>query len=100
VIRTPIQAPNANAHLERWVGSVRRECLDRLLIFSRRQLECVLRVYVRHYNKQRPHRALDLQAPDPRTMPSTRGQPAGSATAIRRQDLLGGLIHEYEAAAA
>jgi putative transposase len=100
VIRTPLRAPNANAHIERWVGSVRRECLDRLLIFSRRQLERVLRVYVRHYNEQRPHRALDLQAPDPRTMPSTRGQPAGSATAIRRQDLLGGLIHEYEAAAA
>jgi len=49
VIRTPLQAPNANAHVERWVGSVRRECLDRLLIFSRRQLERVLRVYVRHY---------------------------------------------------
>jgi transposase InsO family protein len=58
VIRTPLQAPNANAHVERWVGSVRRECLDRLLIFSRRQLERVLRVYVRHYNEQRPHRAL------------------------------------------
>jgi hypothetical protein len=49
VIRTPIQAPNANAHAERWVGSVRRECLDRLLIFNRRQLEHVLRVYARHY---------------------------------------------------
>jgi putative transposase len=49
VIRTPIRAPNANAHAERWVGSVRRECLDRLLIFSRRQLEHVLRVYACHY---------------------------------------------------
>jgi putative transposase len=49
-IRTPILAPNANAHAERWVGSVRRECLDRLLIFSRRQLEHVLHVYTRHYN--------------------------------------------------
>ena len=100
VIRTPFQAPNANAHVERWVGSVRRECLDRLLIFSRRQLERVLRVYVRHYNEQRPHRALDLQAPDPRTTPPTRGQPAGSAMTPRRKDLLGALIHEYQAAAA
>jgi transposase InsO family protein len=100
VIRTPLQAPNANAHIERWVGSVRRECLDRLLIFNRRQLERVLRVYIRHYNEQRPHRALDLQAPDPRTTPPTRGQPARLVVAPRRRDLLGGLIHEYEAAAA
>jgi putative transposase len=62
IIRTPVQAPNANAHAERWVGSVRRERLDRLLIFERRQLEHVLRVYIRHFN-QRPHRAL---ACDPR----------------------------------
>jgi hypothetical protein len=48
VIRTPVQAPNANAHAERWVGSVRRECLDRLLIFSRRQLAHVLHVYMHH----------------------------------------------------
>src|SRR5436309_4875280 len=64
VIRTPVQAPNANAHMERWVGSVRRECLDQLLIVGRRQLEHVLRVYVRHYNQQRPHRSLDLKPPD------------------------------------
>jgi putative transposase len=62
VIRTPIQAPNANAHVERWIGSVRRECLDRVLILGRGQLEHVLRVYVRHHNSQRPHRSLDLQA--------------------------------------
>src|SRR5205807_6955052 len=63
VIRTPVRAPNANAHMERWVGSVRRECLDRLLILGRRQLQHVLRVYVRHYNEERPHRALDLKTP-------------------------------------
>jgi transposase InsO family protein len=95
-----LRAPNANAHVECWVGSVRRECLDRLLIFNRRQLEGVLRVYVRHYNEQRPHRALALQAPDPPTTLTTRDDVAGSAIAIRRRDLLGGLIHEYEAAAA
>jgi putative transposase len=49
IVRTPVRAPNANAHVERWVGSVRRECLDRLLIVSRRQLLHVLRVYVQHY---------------------------------------------------
>jgi putative transposase len=100
VIRTPVQAPNANAHVERWVGSVRRECLDRLLIFSRRQLDRILRVYVRHDNEQRPHRALDLRAPDPDADPSTAGVPTRPVTTIRRRDLLGGLIHEYEAAAA
>ena len=100
VIPTPLRAPNANAHIERWVGSVRRECLDRLLILRHRQLDRVLRVYVRHYNEQRPHRALDLQAPDLRTIPPTTGQAAGSAMAPRRRDLLGGLIHEYEHAAA
>lgn len=100
VIRTPVRAPNANAHIERWVGSVRRECLDRVLIFNRRQLEKILRVYVRHYNQQRPHRALALQPPDLTTVPLTRGNLAGSAVAIRRHDLLSGLIHEYEAVAA
>jgi transposase InsO family protein len=100
VIRTPVRAPNANAHIERWVGTVRRECLDRLLIFNRRQLEKILRVYVRHYNQQRPHRALALQAPNPSPTPSTAGNPAQAAIATRRRDLLGGLIHEYEAVAA
>jgi putative transposase len=101
VIRTPVQAPNANAHMERWVGSVRRECLDRLLIVGRRQLEHVLRVYIRHYNERRPHRAFDLRPPAPLTAPYTPPpEPAGSITQIRRHDLLGGLIHEYEAAAA
>jgi putative transposase len=100
VIRTPVRAPNANAHVERWVGSVRRECLDRLLIFNRRQLERILRVYVGHYNQQRPHRALALQPPDQPTAHSTRRELPRSAAVIRRRDLLGGLIHEYQAAAA
>ena len=100
VIRTPIQAPNANAHAERWVGSARRECLDRLRIVHRSQLERVLRVYVHHYNSHRPHRALDLRAPDPSATPAARGDPPASAAAIRGRDLLGGLLHEYEAAAA
>jgi len=100
VIRTPVRAPNANAHIERWVGSVRRECLDRLLIFNRRQLERVLRVYIRHYNEQRPHRALELRAPGPVMTLSTLADLGRSVPSIRRRELLGGLIHEYEAAAA
>jgi putative transposase len=98
VVRTPIQAPNANAYAERWVGSARRECLDRLLIFGRRQLEHVLRVYLRHFNQQRPHRALDLRPPDH----GSQRDPSPAATIyslrVRRRDLLGGLLHEYEAA--
>jgi putative transposase len=100
VIRTPVRAPNANAHIERWVGTARRECLDRLLIFNRRQLERVLGVFVRHYNGYRPHRALALQPPEMTATRSTRGDPFAPATAVGRRDLIGGLIHEYEAIAA
>jgi putative transposase len=98
VIRTPAQAPNANAHAERWVGSVRRECLDRLLIFSRRQLEQVLRVYARHYNRHRPHRSLAFRPPEQEDRsPTPRRAPPYPQ--LNRRDLLGGLIHEYEYAA-
>ena len=100
IIRTPVQAPNANAHVERWVGSVRRECLDRLLIVGRRQLEHVVRVYVRHYNRGRPHRALDLRPPDPSTRSSVRADSKPQDLRVRRRDLLGSLIHEYNVAAA
>jgi putative transposase len=98
VIRTPVRAPNANAHAERWVGSARRECLDRLLIFSRRQLEHVLDVYTRHYNQHRPHRALALRPPE---QADGNAQPlrAPPFPQLKRIDLLGGLIHEYEHAA-
>jgi putative transposase len=98
VIRTPLQAPIANAHIERWVASVRRECLDRLLILSRRQLEHVLRVYVRHYNERRPPPRTRPPSARPTHDAHDRGQPRGSAMAPRRHDLLGGLIHEYQAA--
>ena len=101
VVRTPVRAPNANAHMERWVGSARRECLDRLLIVGRRQLEHVLRVYMRHYNRGRPHRALDLRPPDRlETRPSVESNSNPSDLRVRRRDPLGGLIHEYEIAAA
>lgn len=95
VIRTPIQAPNANAYAERWVRTVRADCLDRILILGRRHLEHVLRVYRRHYNEHRPHRALDLLPPDG-SVPIKR---ATATERVHRRDLLGGLIHEYQAAA-
>jgi putative transposase len=63
IIRTPVRAPPANAFAERFVGTIRRECFDRMLIFRRRQLEVVLAEYVDHYNVHRPHRSLDQAAP-------------------------------------
>jgi putative transposase len=97
IIRTPFRAPKANAFAERWVGTVRRDCLDWLLISSRRQLERVLRVYVDHYNTHRPHRALGLTAPI--TGPRLRLVSPGPPDQLHRRDRLGGLIHEYARAA-
>jgi transposase InsO family protein len=94
VIRTAVQAPNANAYAERWVRTLRAECLDRILILGRRHLEHVLRVYRRHYNEHRPHRALDLFPPHGRDP-----TPLNAPGRLQRRDLLGGLIHEYRAAA-
>jgi putative transposase len=94
VIHTPVRAPRANAYAERFVRTVRAECLDWLLIVGRRHLEHVLRRYVNHYNAERPHRALALLSP---AGSDERNQPA--ANTIERHDLLGGLIHEYRAAA-
>jgi putative transposase len=94
VIHTPVRAPRANAYAERFVRTVRAECLDWLLILGRRHLEHVLRRYVTHYNAERPHRALALLSP---AGSDKRNQLA--ANTIERHDLLGGLIQEYRAAA-
>jgi putative transposase len=95
MLTTPVRAPRANAYAERWVGTVRRELLDWMLIFGCRQLRSVLGEYVDHYNGHRPHRALG-QAP-----PLGPGEPAvvGPAERVVRRDRLGGLIHEYSQAA-
>ena len=97
IIRTPVKAPKANAFAERFVGTIRRECLDWMLIFTRRQLERTLRTYVEHYNGHRPHRGLGLVPPQPR--PLLRVAAPEQPGRVRRRDLLGGLIHEYSAAA-
>ena len=89
VVKTPVRAPQANAVAERFVRTVRVECLDWLLILNRRHLERVLRVYVEHYNTHRPHRALRLQPPQPREPP-----PSAIVGEIERHDRLGGLIHD------
>ena len=96
IIRTPIRSPRANAYAERWVRTVRAECLDQTLIMSSRHLERVLAVYVLHYNQHRPHRGLGLGVPAHVDHSS-----ACSATGrITRHDVLGGLLHEYERMAA
>jgi putative transposase len=95
VLRTPVRAPRANAYAERWVGTVRRELVDRMLILGCRQLRSVLAEYVDHYNVHRPHRALGQEPPlGPAEPPVV--WPAGS---VVRRDRVGGLIHEYAQAA-
>jgi putative transposase len=91
IIRTPIRAPRANAFAERWIGTVRRECTDRILILCHRHLTAVLNSYVTHYNTHRPHRALDQRPPD--APEDTHGPPPEH---VRRTRLLGGLINEYQ----
>ena len=97
VLITPVQAPNANAHAERWIRTVRGECLDWLLITGRGHLEQVLRVYVDHYNVHRPHRALRLEPPVSPAGPSVISE---NRRPVRRHDRLGGLLHEYHRQAA
>jgi transposase InsO family protein len=91
IIKTPVQAPRANAIAERWIASARRECLDRMLITGERHLRLVLGEYADHYNVHRPHRVLEQNPP------SGRAHPPAEVTDMRvlRRDRLGGLIHEY-----
>ena len=91
IIKTPIRAPRANAIMERWIGSLRRELLDRILILNARHLRRVLAEYEDHFNTHRPHRSLDQAAPL-RALP----QPEKADIKITRRDRLGGVIHEYQ----
>jgi putative transposase len=90
IIKTPIRAPRANAIMERWIGSLRRELLDRMLILNARHLRQVLAEYENHFNTHRPHRSLGQAAPL-RALP----QPNTTDITVIRRDRLGGAIHEY-----
>jgi putative transposase len=94
IIKTPPQAPRANAYAERWVGTVGRECLDRILITGERHLAAVLDQYTEHYNRHRPHRSLGQRPPAP---PSPVPNPP--AATVQRRRILDGLINEYVQAA-
>src|SRR6266508_2018796 len=91
ILRTPVLAPRANAFAERWVGTVRRELLDRMLILGQRQLETLLAEYVTHYNEHRPHRALGQASPLRAVLPAA---PTADMRVVQ-VDRVGGLIHEY-----
>src|SRR6185295_16416633 len=91
IVKSPVRAPRANAIAERFVGSVRRELLDRILITNQRHAAAVLTEYAEHYNNHRPHRTLGQAAPL-RPLP----QPTSETNTVRRRDRLGGLLHEYQ----
>jgi transposase InsO family protein len=93
VIKTPVRAPRANSYAERFVGTLRRECLDHILILGERHLRKVLAEFIRRYNGHRPHQSLRQKPPR---------QPARAAditARIERRQVLGGLISEYRRAA-
>jgi putative transposase len=94
IIKTPVQAPQANAFAERFIGTLRRECLDHLLIISEPHLRKILDEYARHYNGHRPHQALE-QLP-PLHEPS---QVIDLTAQIEHRQAVGGLISEYRRSA-
>jgi transposase InsO family protein len=95
VIRTPVRSPRANAFAERFVRTARAECLDWVLIRGERHLDRVLREFVLHYNHERPHRGIDLEAP----VPYSSIHPFNGGAGVQRTDRIGGLLHEYRVAA-
>jgi putative transposase len=94
IIKSPVRAPRASAICERVIGTIRPQCLDRMLIVGRRHLEAVLAEYAEHYNAHRPHRSLG-QRPPARSEATPSTMSDADAARLRRADRLGGLIHEY-----
>ena len=93
IIRTPYRAANANAVAERWIRSIREECLDKIVILGEGHLRRVLQVYCDYYNHARPHQGIEQRCP----VPAERVSAAGS---VERRDLLGGVLHDYQRQAA
>ncbi len=88
IIRTPFYAPNANAFAERWVHTVREECLDKILILNETHLQRVLNYYLLYYNGRRPHQGINQQSPLARKKPELSGL-------IQKRAVLGGIINDY-----
>jgi putative transposase len=88
IVNIPFEAPNANAKAERWVRSLREECLDRLIILNERHLHRVLTEYTAYYNARRPHQGIDQDSPLGLELASSEGS-------IRYRNVLGGIIRDY-----
>jgi putative transposase len=97
VVKIPPRAPKANALAERWVRTLRTECLDWVLVWNRRHLQRVVAEYVAHYNTARPHRGIGLEVPTAASEPAPASME--QIRRIERLDVLGGLVHEYRHAA-
>ena len=98
VLKTPVRAPQANAFCERLIGTIRRECLDFVILFNERHLRTVLGQWVAHYNRGRPHTSLGPGLPDPlsnREAPLVSGHWIRNGHYVLSEPVVGGLHHEY-----
>ena len=98
VFKTPVHAPQANAFCERLIGTIRRECLDFVILLNERHVRSVLAEWVGHYNRGRPHASLGPGIPDPRDdclAPSSSGHQIRDGHRVVSKSVLGGLHHEY-----
>ena len=94
VIKTPVRSPRANSYADRFVGTLRRECLDHVLALGEWHLRSILAEYARHYNGHRPHQGLQQEPPQRQSSKTT-----DITARIERRQVLGGLVSEYRRAA-